>query len=191
MQWMDKTSRICYVPCYLPGPEELGRNPGLVAPNETLQLLQGATKKPPPQTSPACFSPASRSPARSSAGVNQSLLRNQCDDLTAAVNLTQRSVLQLTQLCLIYIWIYLEVHVKGVATEGRHRSGAGGMACKMPSAGRSQAPQNAYGWEMSWALIFSPSPCPDDAELSAITDYDEHNVSGVYMFAHTCAVVSC
>lgn len=106
------------------------------------------------------------------------------------MNLTQHAVLQHTQLCLIYIWIYLEVHVKGVATVGRGRSGAGGMACKMPSAGRSQAPQKAYGWEMSWALIFSPLLCPDDAKLPAITAYGDYNVSAVYVFVHTCAVVS-
>lgn len=193
MQRMDKMSRICCVSRYLPGPEELGGNPGLVPPNKTLQLLQGATKKPPPQaqTSPVCFSPSSTCLARSLAGVNHLLLCNQCNDLTTAVNLTRRVVLQLAQLCLIYIWIYLEVHVKGTATEGRGRSGAGGTACKMPSAGRSQAPQKAYGWEMSRAPIFSPSPCPDDAKLPAITDYDDYNVSGVYVFVHTCAVVSC
>lgn len=66
-------------------------------------------------------------------------------------------ILQLTQLCLIYIWIYLEVHVKGAATEGRGRSGAEGTASKMHSARRSQASQKACGWEMSRPLIFSPS----------------------------------
>lgn len=71
---MDKVSRICHVSRYLPGPEELGGNPGLVLPNEPLQLLHRATEKPPvhPRTSPVCFSPSSTCLARSSAGVNQS-----------------------------------------------------------------------------------------------------------------------
>lgn len=50
-----KVSRICHMSCFLPGPEEPGENP----PNETLQLLHGATKKPQPHTSPACSRPSS------------------------------------------------------------------------------------------------------------------------------------
>lgn len=71
---MDEMSRICHVSHCPPGPEELGGNPGLVPPNEPLQLFHGATKKPPsqPRTSPIHFSPSSTCLARSSAGVNQS-----------------------------------------------------------------------------------------------------------------------
>lgn len=98
---------------------------------------------------------------------------------------------QLTQLCLIYIWIHLEVHVKRLATEKKSgRIGARRKACKMPSAGRSQAPQKTYGWEMIQALIFLPL-YPADVKLPVTTDYDDHDVSGVYVFMHTCAVASC
>ena len=55
----------------------------------------------------------------------------------------------------------------------------------------SHAPRKAEGWEVSRLPVFSPSPCPDDAELPAITDYDDYHVSGVHVFVHTCAVVSC
>lgn len=41
------------------------------------------------------------------------------------------------------------------------------------------------------ATDFLPFSCPSDAKLPAITDYDDYNVSGVYVFVHTCAVVSC
>lgn len=50
-----KISRICHVSCFLPGREQPAGNP----PNETLQLLRGATKKPQPHTSPARFRPSS------------------------------------------------------------------------------------------------------------------------------------
>lgn len=57
----------------------------------------------------------------------------------------------------------------------------------MPSAGRSQAPQKANTIQ---TLIFLP-PVPDDVKLPVITDCGDDDVSGVYVFVHTCALASC
>lgn len=43
---------------------------------------------------------------------------------------------------------------------------------------------------MIQALIFLPL-YPADVKLPVTTDYDDHDVSGVYVFMHTCAVASC
>lgn len=65
-----KTSRVCHVSCFLPGPEEPAGNP----PNETLQLLQGATKK---AQHLSCMLQALLS-VSGRAGVNQNLSPETC-----------------------------------------------------------------------------------------------------------------
>jgi len=36
-----------------------------------------------------------------------------------------------------------------------------------------------------------PPPVPDDVKLPVITDCGDDDVSGVYVFVHTCALASC
>lgn len=85
----------------------------------------------------------------------------------------------------------MEVHVKCLATEKKGvGTEHGGRLAKCPLLEEAKPHRKRTAGRLIQALIFLPL-CPDDVKLPVITDYDDHDVSGVYVFVHTCAVAFC